>query len=954
MDSSGQPQQTSALATGRAHHASGLTSRLILAYVERRGGRSAVDAVLELCDLAHREAELRDETCWFEFGLKIQLFEAAATVLGDRDAALHIGAAAIDLNVASGLKLALRAFGSPRLVYANVARTTGRFTSTHRLDLEEASGTHARFRYEDVAGVGYHRTDCQYNVGLFSCVPTLFGSLPAQVQHSSCALHGAEACVYDVRWARDRAGTERTPGLWAGSAANLGLGAVVPSAPLRDAVRAGAAFVRRGLGARRQRRHSLELEVRDQNEAAEQLSASLRDLVSDLRLDDVLKKIIDNAQAAVVGKEFALLVRTEDGLHCRQSSRVPPESLAALERWAAAKPELFDAPMSCADLAVEPALARLPADPEVPLGGLHLAPLIFRHERLGALVALAHGADAFLPRETDMLEAYADQAAIALANAHLVERLEKLASQDPLTGLLNHREFHERLEREIDRGKRYGQRLSVALCDLDGFKRINDLNGHAYGDRLLREVAGVLSAAGRSSDLAFRTGGDEFALLLPGAGAGEALLIADRVKAGVEALDGDVGVTFGLAECPEDAAGKDELLLRADMALYAAKPTSPGHRLGALARSPGLEPSAALTHMSALDDLNDTPQRFLAAARNYLSMDAAYVVELCDGEEVFRRHEPPSGPTVLPEGTRLGVEDGYCGRTVDGSLPQLIPDTRQDARTTDSHLTRQADVGSYIGVPLRLSNGRIYGSLCCLSRAAAPWLGQRDVDLMQMLADLLVRHLEDREVEAQRRRLQVEEAGLEALLAAVGERDRYTAEHSKAVVELATMVARKLGLADLAVEEVSKVALLHDIGKVGIPDSILQNEGRLDGRDWEIMHTHPQIGARMTACIPGLAYLAPAVRAEHERWDGRGYPDGLAGKDIPVASRIVTVCDAYHTMTSDRPYRAAKSTEWAREELLAQAGSQFDPAVVEQMINLLRSADWEERLRSTDQRPIRT
>ena len=156
MDSSGQPQQTSALATGRAHHASGLTSRLILAYVERRGGRSAVDAVLELCDLAHREAELRDETCWFEFGLKIQLFEAAATVLGDRDAALHIGAAAIDLNVASGLKLALRAFGSPRLVYANVARTTGRFTSTHRLDLVEASGTHARFRYEDVAGVGYH------------------------------------------------------------------------------------------------------------------------------------------------------------------------------------------------------------------------------------------------------------------------------------------------------------------------------------------------------------------------------------------------------------------------------------------------------------------------------------------------------------------------------------------------------------------------------------------------------------------------------------------------------------------------------------------------------------------------------------------------------------------------------------------------------------------------------
>ena len=181
-------QQPAAPAADRAHQASGLTSRLILTYVEGEKGRGAVDAVLELCDLRHREAELRDETCWFSFGVKIQLFEAASTVLGDRDAALHIGGAAIDLNVASGLKLALRTFGSPRLVYANVARTAGRFTSTHRLDLVEVSGTHARFRYADVAGVGYHRTDCQYNLGLFSCVPTLFGNLPALVQHSTCCL----------------------------------------------------------------------------------------------------------------------------------------------------------------------------------------------------------------------------------------------------------------------------------------------------------------------------------------------------------------------------------------------------------------------------------------------------------------------------------------------------------------------------------------------------------------------------------------------------------------------------------------------------------------------------------------------------------------------------------------------------------------------------------------------
>lgn len=942
MGSSRQPQPPSTVASGRAPQASGLTSRLILAYVERRGGRDAVDAVLELCDLRHREAELRDETCWFDFGLKIQLFEAAATVLGDADAARHIGGAAIDLNVASGLKLALRTFGSPRLVYANVARTAGRFTSTHSLDLVELSATHARFRYADVAGVGYHRTDCQYNVGLFSCVPTLFGGLPAQVQHSTCALHGAEACVYDVHWDHERVRMERTAALLAAATgATLGVGAMVPSAPLRElaaaAAVAGALFVRRGLRARRQRRHSLELEVRDQKEAAERLSASLRDLVSDLGLDDVLEKIIHNAQAAVIGKEFALLVRAEDRVHCRRSSRIPPESLAALERWAAATPELFDAPLMRADLAAVPALARLTEDPVTPLGGLYAAPLIFRHERLGVLVALAHGADAFLPSEIDMLEAYADQAAIALVNAHLVERLGALASQDPLTGLLNHREFHERLEGEIDRARRYEQRLTVALCDLDGFKRVNDRNGHAFGDRVLCDVAAVLSAACRSSDLAFRTGGDEFALLLPGAGAGEALLIADRVTAAVKGLDAGVGVTFGLAEWPEDAAGKDELLLRADMALYAAKPPSPARGLGALARRPELEPSPAVTGALDLEDRDDTTQRFLSAARNYLGMDAAYVVELCEGDEIIRRREPTSGPMTLAEGARIAVEDGYFGRMVDGSLPRLIPKTRQDARTSDSPLTREANIGSYIGVPLRLSNGRIYGSLCCLSRAEAPWLGQRDVDLMQTLADLLVRDLEDRDVAAQQRRLQVEETGLEALLAAVAERDRYTAEHTKAVAELSTIVAHGLGLSELAVEEVTKVAFLHDIGKVGVPDSILQNDGRLDRKDWDIMRTHPEIGARMTACIPGLAYLAPAVRAEHERWDGRGYPDGLTGDEIPLVSRIVAVCDAYHAMTSDRPYRAASSAESALEELRVQAGIQFDPTVVKEMARLMQS-----------------
>jgi hypothetical protein len=130
------------------------------------------------------------------------------------------------------------------------------------------------------------------------------------------------------------------------------------------------------------------------------------------------------------------------------------------------------------------------------------------------------------------------------------------------------------------------------------------------------------------------------------------------------------------------------------------------------------------------------------------------------------------------------------------------------------------------------------------------------------------------------------------------------------------------------VAAVEQVALLHDIGKIGVPDAILQKPGPLTAAEWRVMHEHPAIGARIVASIPSLAHLAPAIRAEHERWDGRGYPDGLRGETIPLASRVILACDAFHAMTSDRPYRAKMAVTAAASELRAGAGTQFDPAVV--------------------------
>jgi diguanylate cyclase (GGDEF)-like protein/putative nucleotidyltransferase with HDIG domain len=175
-------------------------------------------------------------------------------------------------------------------------------------------------------------------------------------------------------------------------------------------------------------------------------------------------------------------------------------------------------------------------------------------------------------------------------------------------------------------------------------------------------------------------------------------------------------------------------------------------------------------------------------------------------------------------------------------------------------------------------------------------------------------------------------AGLaEALL----ERDRPTGEHSERVAELAVEVARGLGLDEREAERVRGAALLHDIGKVGIPDDILHKGSDLTEPEWRTMREHPGIGERIVRSIPGLGPVARIIRHEHERWDGTGYPDGLSGEEIPIGARIVLACDAYHAMISDRPYRPARSHPEALRELAAGAGSQFDPQITELLISHL-------------------
>ena len=200
-----------------------------------------------------------------------------------------------------------------------------------------------------------------------------------------------------------------------------------------------------------------------------------------------------------------------------------------------------------------------------------------------------------------------------------------------------------------------------------------------------------------------------------------------------------------------------------------------------------------------------------------------------------------------------------------------------------------------------------------------------------------------RDLEQERSRAaQAYRAVVRSLAAALEARDGYTGEHSDAVHALSVAVARKLGLYPREVAEVETVALLHDVGKIGIPDQILHKPGPLTPEEWVLMREHPVIGERILSPLPGLSDVARAVRHEHERWDGRGYPDGISGDDIPLASRIVLTCDAYHALVSDRPYRKRLSEATAEAELRRCAGTQFDPRVVDALLACIREGYEEE------------
>ena len=172
-------------------------------------------------------------------------------------------------------------------------------------------------------------------------------------------------------------------------------------------------------------------------------------------------------------------------------------------------------------------------------------------------------------------------------------------------------------------------------------------------------------------------------------------------------------------------------------------------------------------------------------------------------------------------------------------------------------------------------------------------------------------------------------------MASLYAKSQETEEHGQRLGEFCLMLADELGLSQSDKDELILLSKLHDIGKIGIDDTILNKPGKLSEEEWKVMKQHPEIGYRIAKSTPQLDHIADYILYHHERWDGKGYPEGLAGEEIPLVARILSLADAYDAMTEDRVYRKALSKEEALEEIRRNAGIQFDPKLANIFVKIL-------------------
>ena len=382
------------------------------------------------------------------------------------------------------------------------------------------------------------------------------------------------------------------------------------------------------------------------------------------------------------------------------------------------------------------------------------------------------------------------------------------------------------------------------------------------------------------------------------------------LRAGTGATAGTIGVALDITE-----RKRAEEALRARDALLDAQV----RELGAIS-----EVSAALR---GAESMNGLASAIVTQARELLGGDAAFL-HLLDEEQRQIMVVGATGADPSAMGRRHDREEGITGLVLRTGQTFHTGDLAGDPRVVHRDLVQ--GLGEAICVPLRTSTGQTVGTLTVArglhSTSQGGLATQEHRRLLYTLAEIA-----GNAVQRVRAHETLEEAYIQAVLAlsnAMDARDTYTAHHSRRLATFAVATERALGCGGEEVQYIRWGALLHDLGKLAVPDAILRKEGRLTPQEWAMIRCHPDVGARIVAPVHRFRPVLPIIRHHHEHWDGSGYPAGLAGEAIPLGARILAIADAYVAMTEDRIYRKARSRHAAMAEIRRHAGTQFDPQII--------------------------
>lgn len=297
-------------------------------------------------------------------------------------------------------------------------------------------------------------------------------------------------------------------------------------------------------------------------------------------------------------------------------------------------------------------------------------------------------------------------------------------------------------------------------------------------------------------------------------------------------------------------------------------------------------------------------------------------------------------PDVI-ESTHLNIGEGIAGRVAQTGIPIYVDDIESDERFKRSNNERYGS-RSFISIPMR-SPQKIIGVMNLNHKEPGFHFEEHDVKIVMILSEQAASTWENIEMFQNFQRYSVEL--LQAISQALDKKDSYSNEHAPLARQRARGILNILNVPEEIGQYVEYAALMHDIGKIGVDDSILQKPGKLTPDEFSKIKEHPEIGARMMALVSYLAPVVPMVRYHQEWFNGQGYPEGLAGEEIPLGARIVAVLDVWDALTTNRPYRKALPRTRAIQELKKARGLQFDPKVVDAFLGYLKREEPDESSR---------